>query len=87
MTIPPVQDRPPQLERLTPYDEKHLVTYLRLLDAEAEGADWREVVAIIFGLDPAMEPERARLVYDSHLARARWMTKEGYRQLLEPRLQ
>jgi hypothetical protein len=24
------------------YDEEHLLTYLRLLDAEADGADWRE---------------------------------------------
>jgi hypothetical protein len=25
---------------LTGYDEQHLVTYLRLLDAENDGADW-----------------------------------------------
>jgi len=61
--------------------------YLRLLDAEADGADWREVVSVVFGLDPAREPERAKTVHDSHLARARWMTTEGYRHLLEPRLQ
>jgi hypothetical protein len=30
---------------LTGYDQEHLVTYLRLLDADAEGADWREVAA------------------------------------------
>ena len=87
MTFPAFEDRPPQLDRLSPYDERHLVTYLRLLDAEADGADWREVVAIIFGLDPDKEPDRAKLVHDSHLARARWMTKEGYRQLLKPPLQ
>jgi len=28
---------------LTVYDEQHAVTYVRMLDAEAEGADWREV--------------------------------------------
>jgi len=27
---------------LTAYDEEHLVTYLRLLDADVEGADWRD---------------------------------------------
>jgi hypothetical protein len=37
-----------------------------LLDAEAQGADWREAVAIIFGLDPVKEPVRAKLVHDSH---------------------
>jgi hypothetical protein len=81
------QDRPPLTERVNAYDEKHLVTYLRLLDADAEGADWREVVMIVFGLDPAREPERAKIVHESHLARARWMTESGYRHLLEPRMQ
>ena len=56
----------------------------RLLDAAAENADWREAVWIIFGIDPAAEPERARMVYDSHLARARWMTETGYRHFLRP---
>jgi Uncharacterized conserved protein (DUF2285) len=69
------------------YDERHFATYLRLLDATAENADWREVVSIIFGLDPVTESERAKLVHDSHLARALWMSNTGYRHLLEPRLQ
>jgi hypothetical protein len=87
MDTPAFDDRPPDGLRVTPYDERHLATYIRLLDAEAEGADWREVVAVVFGLDPAQDPERARRVHDSHLARARWMTETGYRHLLEPRLQ
>jgi len=84
MSIPTFEDRPPASAKLTSYDERHLVTYLRLLDAAEEGADWREAVSIIFGLDPAREPERARVVHDSHLARARWMTETGYRHLLRP---
>ena len=40
---PPVSDTAPAESVLTSYDEQHLVTYLRLLDADAEGADWREV--------------------------------------------
>jgi Uncharacterized conserved protein (DUF2285) len=87
MTMPAFQDRPPLTERVNAYDEQHLATYIRLLDADAEGADWREVVTIIFGLDPAREPDRAKIVHDSHLARARWMTETGYRHLLEPRMQ
>jgi len=79
------EDRPPDSAELTPYDERHLATYLRLLDADEEGADWKEAVKIIFGLDPDREPQRAHLVYDSHLARARWMTQSGYRHLLRPR--
>jgi hypothetical protein len=87
MTTATFEDRPPITERVNSYDERHLVTYIRLLDADAEGADWREAVQIIFGLDPAREPERARTVHDSHLARARWMTETGYRHLLQPRMQ
>ena len=81
------KDEPPQLDRVSAYDETHLVSYIRLLDAEAEGVDWREVAAIIFGVDPDKAPERAKRMYDSHLARAHWMTEKGYRHLLEPRLQ
>ena len=82
MTIPAFDDHPPDSPHVTPYDERHLKTYLRLLDAAEEGADWREVVQIIFGLDPQNEPERARSVHDSHLARARWMSRTGYRDLV-----
>lgn len=69
------------------YDEAHLASYIRLLDAEAEGADWREIAAIFFGLDPDKAPERAKRMYDSHLALAHWMTEKGYRHLLEPPMQ
>ena len=81
------QDCPPATERVNAYDERHLATYVRLLMAEEEGADWREVVQVLFGVEPAQEPERAKIVHDSHLARARWMSQTGYRHLLEPRMQ
>ena len=84
MTTPDFEDRPPDSPRLTRYDERHLDAYLRLLDADAEGADWREAVRIIFKLDPEREPTRAKTVHESHLARARWMTEVGYRHLLKP---
>ncbi|MCL4674109.1 MAG: DUF2285 domain-containing protein [Sphingomonadaceae bacterium] len=83
MTTPPFEDRAPADDRITVYDECHFVTYLRILDAEKEGADWRAVVRIVFGLDAAGEPDRARQVHDSHLARARWMTEHGYKHLLD----
>ena len=86
MSIPAFDDRPPDSSKLTPYDERHLATYLRLLDASEDGADWREAVRVIFGLDSARYPERARLVHDSHLARARWMVEAGHEHLLRPRL-
>ncbi len=83
MTTPLFDDRPPADDRITAYDERHFVTYLRLLDAAEEGADWQEAAQIIFGLDSQAQPDHARLVHDAHLERARWMTTRGYRHLLE----
>lgn len=74
---------PPHSDQLTDYDRAHLVTYLRLLDAESDGADWREAAQVIFQLDVAADPDRARQVHASHLARAHWMTKAGYCHLLK----
>ena len=79
---PLVSDTAPSDGVLTKYDEAHLVTYLRILDAESEGADWRDVARIVLHIDPAREPDRARRTWDSHLARARWMMEHGYRHLL-----
>jgi len=84
MPVPSFKNRPPASETLTKYDELHLTTYLRLLDAAAEGADWREAIAVIFKLNPEHNLARARTIYESHLARARWMTETGYRLLLRP---
>ncbi len=79
---PDVADTVLRCDELTPYDEEHLITYMRLLDADAEGADWREVARLVLHRDPVAEPERTRRCWESHLARARWMTTHGYRKLL-----
>ncbi|MCP3475590.1 DUF2285 domain-containing protein [Bradyrhizobium sp. CCGUVB1N3] len=79
---PDVADLAPTDAALTSYDEQHLVTYWRLLDAEADGADWSEVARIVLHIDPDREPGRARSAFDSHLARAKWMADQGYRDLL-----
>ena len=80
---PDVADTAPSDSVLTVYDEEHLITYLRLLDADAEGADWRDVARVVLlHLDPEHESDRARRAFDSHLSRAKWMTKHGYRLLL-----
>ena len=75
-------DAPPDSRELTDYDHEHMKLYMRVLDAASDGADWREAVAVIFEIDPSTDPERARRVHDSHLARARWMAEHGYRHLL-----
>ncbi|MGJ4906052.1 DNA -binding domain-containing protein [Bradyrhizobium sp. HKCCYLS2058] len=86
MPIPPldptVADLAPTDSVLTAYDEEHAVTYLRLLDAASEGADWEEVARLVLHIDPVNEPQRARRAFDSHLARARWMSEKGYHHLL-----
>jgi hypothetical protein len=79
---PDVADTAPTDPVLTPYDHEHLITYLRLLDADADGADWREVARIVLHLDPDHASDRAWTAYESHLARAKWMTASGYKQLL-----
>jgi hypothetical protein len=79
---PKVADLAPSGPDLTVYDEQHAVTYMRMLDADAESADWREVARIVLNIDPEQEPDRARRTFDSHLARAKWVSNVGYKQLL-----
>ncbi|MFG1186268.1 DNA -binding domain-containing protein [Xanthobacter aminoxidans] len=80
---PDVDDLAPSEPEITDYDERHFVTYLRLLDAETDGADWTDVARIVLHRDPRTEGDRTRLCWQSHLNRARWMTKTGYRKILE----
>ena len=77
----PQFDAPPLSNHVTDYDHAHTIIYLRLLDAAADQADWREAARIVLGLDVDGDPQRARRVHDAHLARARWMTTTGYREL------
>lgn len=85
MTTLQFLDEPPSSPTLTEYDRAHFKLYMRLLDAQADGADWQEAVSVLFGIDHERESERARHIHDTHLARAHWMTEHGYRQLLRDR--
>ena len=78
-----VASAPPTSDTLTAYDRAHLVTYLRLLDADAMNADWKATTRDVLSVDPDADVEAARRIYAAHLARARWMTRTGYRQLLD----
>jgi len=80
---PPVADGAPQAVTLTKYDRQHLVTYLRLLDAEHKGEDWRTVARVVLHLDPGNNLERARRAWETHLARAHWMIDNGHRDLMQ----
>ena len=79
---PDVADAAPSGPVLTVYDEQHVVTYMRILAAEPDRTNWQEVARVVLHIDPEREPVRARNAFDSHLARAKWMTEHGYRHLL-----
>jgi Uncharacterized conserved protein (DUF2285) len=82
---PAVADQAPSGDILTAYDNEHLKIYIRLLDADAARADWKDVARIVLGMDPEKEPERAQAAWESHLKRAKWMTTRGYKDLLRGR--
>lgn len=80
--LAPILDEPPGGDRITDYDRRHLMTYLRLLDADRAGADPDHAARTVLRLDPVTAPEHARCVHRAHLERARWMTTEGYRRFI-----
>lgn len=80
---PDVDDEAPTGDNLTLYDEQHFVTYLRLLDAKAEGADWKEVARIVLHRDSVADESLTYHCWQSHLNRAQWLSREGYRRILE----
>ncbi len=80
---PEIEAEAPWSEDITDYDTAHFVTYVRLLDAEAAGVDWREAAETILHCGPRRDSNGARRCWDSHMARARWMTETGYRKLLQ----
>jgi hypothetical protein len=80
---PDVADEAPSGPAITPYDERHFVTYMRLLDASRDKADWAEAARVILHRDPATEEARTRRCWESHFARAQWLSKGGYRKMLE----
>src|SRR5215831_6466836 len=82
----PTRERPcrPSISRppipRSPSSTKNLpVTYMRMLEADAEGADWHEGARIVLHIDPEREPDRARLAFESHLARAKWVALASLR--------
>jgi hypothetical protein len=46
----------PNGNTLTGYDQEHLVTYRRLLDADAYGADRSVIARIVLHINPEREP-------------------------------
>lgn len=79
-SFPVVVDMAPWDDKITSYDEAHFACYLQLLDAAAAGMAEEEMCRSILKLAPS---DRGFDILRSHLKRARWMTEQGYRQLLK----
>ena len=56
VTAPDFLDEPPRGATLTDHDIKHLKLYVRLLDADADGADWAKWLPFCSALIPVMIP-------------------------------
>jgi hypothetical protein len=56
---PHIADVAPAGPALTQYDKEHMITYMRVLDADQQGADWRDVSRIVLRIDPDPEADRA----------------------------
>lgn len=83
---PKIADAAPWSEGLTDYDLDHLIVYLRLLDARHDNADWREVALVVLRRDAAQDEDLARACWETHLKRAEWMTRKGYKALLAAKI-
>lgn len=78
-----IADEAPWSAKMTEYDEAHFATYFNVLEAVADGVGQSEICKAVFGIDADVEPVRARLCFESHWRRAKWMMGTGYRLLLE----
>lgn len=77
-----IRDAAPLEDCLTEYDRQNLQLYLRLLDSEESGLTWQDAARQLLHVEADIEPDRARVMHDTHLSRAHWMSTTGYRLLL-----
>jgi hypothetical protein len=78
-----ISDEVPWSDRVTDYDRDHNAAYLRLINAAFEGTSHHEMSKIVLGIDPTEEPDRASRALSSRLARAFWMMRVGWQQLVD----
>lgn len=80
--IPTFSENPPDSPDVTEFDRQHFKIYLFLLDASDKGSDWRTSYQEAFDDNPDTNAEKSQAIYQSYLKRAKWMTANGYLQLL-----
>ncbi|RUV98553.1 hypothetical protein EOA75_00015 [Mesorhizobium sp. M1A.F.Ca.IN.022.07.1.1] len=78
---PSIMDEVPWSDSITSYDMQHRTIYLGVLNACAYNASVEEVADRILGIDPILEPVRARKAVRSHIDRANWMVTCGSKHL------
>jgi hypothetical protein len=76
------QPVPPDEPDVSAYDRAHVATYLRLLDAEADGQAWDIAAAVVLGQDIHGDRSGAQRMHASHLRRAHWLRDGGFFRLL-----
>jgi hypothetical protein len=81
--MPELSRNAPTAETITAYDRAHISTYLRLFDADQEGACWQDAARLIFGAAGETDPRLLRDQHKSHLARAKWLVDAGYLRLAQ----
>jgi hypothetical protein len=80
---PCIADAAPTADAFTAYDEAHLAVYLSLLHASGDGASEATMCRDILGIDAGAEPERAKIMLQTHLDRAQWLSTSGRQRILE----
>lgn len=83
ITLTMIEPIAPTNETFVDYDRRNLLTYAELLDADAAGMGWEVGSLAILGIDPRLDLDAACRCWDSHLARARWITGDGLADAVE----
>ncbi|TIL91708.1 MAG: hypothetical protein E5Y65_08720 [Mesorhizobium sp.] len=78
---PGIMEEVPWSDSITVYDKENITIYLQILDFCADEASIEEMAERILGIDPALEPVRARNAVRSHIDRANWMVTTGSKYL------
>ncbi|TIN80685.1 hypothetical protein [Mesorhizobium sp.] len=78
---PGLLEEVPWSDSITAYDREHFTIYCQFLDYCADNASIEEMAERILGIDPVLEPVRARNAVRSHIDRANWMVTTGYKEL------
>ncbi|RUU25091.1 MAG: hypothetical protein EOS23_26245 [Mesorhizobium sp.] len=78
---PGIMEEVPWSDSITVYDKENITIYLQILDFCADEASIEEMAERILGIDPALEPVRARNAVRSHIDRANWIVTTGSKHL------